>query len=86
MSEDKCPFPHGINTQAQPNEHWWPNQLNLRVLRGNSPAADPMDDDFDYAEEFAALDFGSLKKDLAALMSDSQDWWPADFGHYGPFF
>ncbi len=86
MTEDKCPFPHGINTQAQPNEHWWPNQLNLRVLRGNSPAADPMDEDFDYAEEFAALDFGALKKDLAALMSDSQDWWPADFGHYGPFF
>ncbi len=86
MTDDKCPFPHGINTQAQPNEHWWPNQLNLRVLRGNSPAADPMDEDFDYAEEFAALDFGALKKDLAALMSDSQEWWPADFGHYGPFF
>jgi catalase-peroxidase len=87
MTDDsKCPFPHGINTQAQPNERWWPNQLNLRVLRGNSPAADPMDDDFDYAEEFATLDLGALKKDLAALMSDSQAWWPADFGHYGPFF
>ncbi|MGC2486069.1 MAG: catalase/peroxidase HPI [Acidimicrobiales bacterium] len=86
MSEDKCPFPHGINSQAQPNERWWPNQLNLRVLRGNAPAADPMDEDFDYAEEFASLDFAALKKDLAALMNDSQEWWPADFGHYGPFF
>ncbi|HTT59473.1 MAG TPA: catalase/peroxidase HPI [Acidimicrobiales bacterium] len=87
MTDDpKCPFPHGINTQAQPNERWWPNQLNVRVLHGNSPAADPMDDDFDYAQEFAALDLGALKKDLAALMSDSQEWWPADFGHYGPFF
>ncbi len=84
--ETKCPFPHGINTQAQPNEQWWPNQLNLRVLRGNSATADPMDEDFDYAEEFAGLDLGALKKDLTALMSDSQEWWPADFGHYGPFF
>jgi catalase-peroxidase len=84
--ESTCPFPHGINTQAQPNERWWPNQLNLRVLRGNARSADPMDDDFDYAEAFASLDFDALKKDLAALMSDSQEWWPADFGHYGPFF
>ncbi|HEY1826018.1 MAG TPA: catalase/peroxidase HPI [Acidimicrobiales bacterium] len=86
MAEEQCPFPHGVNTQAQPNERWWPNQLNLRVLLGNAPAADPMDEDFNYAEEFNSLDLAALKKDLAALMTDSQDWWPADFGHYGPFF
>ena len=68
-TEDKCPFPHGINTQAQPNEHWWPNQLNLRVPRGNSPAADPMDEEFNYAEEFATLDLDALKKDVMALMT-----------------
>ncbi len=86
MAEEKCPFPHGINTQAQPNERWWPNRLNVKVLHGNSPAADPMGDDFDYAQEFKTLDLAALKKDLAALMTDSQEWWPADFGHYGPFF
>jgi catalase-peroxidase len=82
---DKCPFPHG-NTQSQPNERWWPNQLNLKVLHPNSPDANPMDEDFDYGEEFKSLDFDALKKDLTALMTDSQEWWPADFGHYGPFF
>src|ERR1700677_4910011 len=82
----KCPFPHGANTQSQPNERWWPNQLNLKILHRNSPSADPMDEDFDYAEEFKTLDLNELKKDLTSLMTDSQAWWPADFGHYGPFF
>jgi catalase-peroxidase len=82
----ECPFPHGVNTQSQPNERWWPNELNLKVLHRNSPSANPMDEDFDYAEEFKTLDLNELKKDLTALMTDSQAWWPADFGHYGPFF
>ncbi len=68
------------------NEHWWPNQLSLRMLNQNSPLANPMGDDFDYAQEFATLDLASVKQDLAALMTSSQDWWPADYGHYGPFF
>ncbi|HEY1761819.1 MAG TPA: catalase/peroxidase HPI [Acidimicrobiales bacterium] len=82
----KCPFPHGANTQSQPNERWWPNELNLKVLHRNAPSANPMDEDFDYAEEFKTLDLEGLKKNLTALMTDSQAWWPADFGHYGPFF
>jgi catalase-peroxidase len=67
------------------NSDWWPNQLNLRILRQNSPQSDPMGKGFNYAEEFKKLDFQALKKDLTALMTDSQDWWPADFGHYGGF-
>jgi len=65
---------------------WWPNQLNLRILHQNSPLSNPMGEDFNYAEEFKKLDFPALKKDLFALMTDSQDWWPADYGHYGPLF
>ena len=68
------------------NQHWWPNQLNLRILRQNPVKADPMGEDFNYAEEFEALDFEALAKDVDALMTQSQDWWPADYGHYGPLF
>ena len=80
----RCPIVHGAtNLGMRSNADWWPKQLNLRILRQNSPASDPMGEGFDYAEAFAKLDFGALKKDLAALMTDSQPWWPADFGHYG---
>ena len=68
------------------NQHWWPESLNMRVLRQNHPAADPMGDDFDYAEAFKGIDFEALASDVDALMTQSQDWWPADYGHYGPFF
>ena len=86
-TEAKCPFDH---TKAAPtgprNADWWPNQLNLRPLNQNSPLTDPMGDGFNYAEEFKSLDLAAVKADLRALMTDSQDWWPADFGHYGPLF
>jgi catalase-peroxidase len=83
----KCPIMHGTtNVGMRSNSDWWPNQLNLRILRQNSTPSDPMGKDFKYAEEFKKLDFKALKKDLAALMTDSQDWWPADFGHYGGLF
>ena len=81
----KCPF-SGSNHQGTTNRDWWPNQLDLKVLKPTHPAADPMGADFDYAAEFKTLDLAALKKDLTALMTDSQDWWPADFGHYGPLF
>ena len=68
------------------NRDWWPNQLNLKILHQNAPAGNPMDDGFDYAEAFKSLDLKALKQDLYALMTDSQEWWPADYGHYGPFF
>ncbi len=85
MSEAKCPFPHS-DVGSAANQKWWPNQLNLNILNENNPNSDPMDEDFDYAAEFASLDYDALKADLSALMTDSQDWWPADYGHYGPFF
>jgi len=89
-TESKCPFNHGEITQPSgggtSNRDWWPNQLNLRILHQHSAKSDPMDADFNYAEEFKSLDLAALKGDLVTLMTDSQDWWPADFGHYGPFF
>jgi catalase-peroxidase len=74
------------NVGSTANQHWWPNQLNLRILRQNHPKADPNGEDFNYAEEFKRLDFDALAKDVDALMTQSQDWWPADYGHYGPLF
>ena len=83
-TEFKCPVVHGTtNIGMRSNSDWWPNQLNLRILRQNSPQSDPMGKGYNYAEEFKKLDYKALKKDLRALMTDSQDWWPADFGHYG---
>jgi catalase-peroxidase len=83
-TEAKCPVVHGTtNVGMRSNSDWWPNQLNLRILRQNSRQSDPMGEAFDYAQEFKKLDYKALKKDLRALMTDSQEWWPADFGHYG---
>ncbi|WP_419902783.1 catalase/peroxidase HPI [Kiloniella sp.] len=89
-SESKCPAlggPHKHNASgAMSNQHWWPNQLNLKVLHQNSPKSDPMGTNFNYAEEFKTLNLDALKQDIFDLMTTSQDWWPADYGHYGPFF
>jgi catalase-peroxidase len=83
----KCPVVHGTtNLGMRSNSEWWPNQLNLKMLRQNSSLSNPMGEAFNYPEEFKKLDFKALKKDLRALMTDSQDWWPADFGHYGGLF
>ncbi len=86
-STGKCPF-SGANTSMsdRSNKDWWPNQLNLKILHQNPPSADPMGGEFDYAEEFKSLDLAAVKKDIEQVMTDSQDWWPADYGHYGPFF
>jgi catalase-peroxidase len=84
-TEAKCPFLHTA-AGAQMNADWWPNQLNLKILHQHSPLSDPMDKEFNYAEEFKTLELNAVIKDLHALMTDSQDWWPADFGHYGPLF
>ena len=80
-TEAKCPFIHTASG-VRSNHDWWPNQLNLKMLQ----PADPMGKDFKYAKEFKSLDLAAVKKDLLAVMTDSQDWWPADFGHYGPLF
>ena len=90
-SQATCPVMGGRNAAhtavgSTANEHWWPNQLSLRMLHQNSPMANPMGADFDYAAEFNTLDLAAVKQDLTTLMTDSQDWWPADYGHYGPFF
>ena len=88
--ENRCPVMHGALTNAAAGgtttRDWWPNQLNLNILHQHPAKADPMDPDFDYAEAFNALDYKALKQDLNDLMTDSQEWWPADYGHYGPFF
>jgi catalase-peroxidase len=83
-SESKCPFKHGASSAT--NRDWWPNQVSLRVLHQHSPLSNPMGEQFDYAKEFKSLDLNAVVKDLHALMTDSQDWWPADFGHYGGLF
>ncbi len=86
----KCPVSHGSNSQhtlgSTANQQWWPDQLNLNILHQHDKKSNPMAEDFDYREEFKKLDYDALKKDLNDLMTDSQDWWPADYGHYGPFF
>ncbi len=89
-SDSKCPFAGNVtkNTAAgsQDNANWWPEQLNLKILHQHSNLSDPMDEKFNYAEEFKSLDLQAVVNDITALMTDSQDWWPADYGHYGPFF
>ncbi len=87
MSEEsKCPVMHGSASGGTQNEDWWPDQVNLGVLRQAGGTPNPMGSDFDYAEEFETVDYDAVKADLRALMTDSQEWWPADYGHYGPFF
>ena len=83
--ESKCPVAHGAR-KSYTNVDWWPNQVNVKILHQHSPKSDPMGKEFNYAEEFKSLDLNAVIKDLHALMTDSQDWWPADFGHYGPLF
>ena len=89
-SEPQCPFMHGASSPTakavSDNQRWWPNQLNLRILHGNPPAGDPMDAGFDYAKAVQTIDVKELKKDVEQVMTTSQDWWPADYGHYGPLF
>ena len=89
-TETKCPFPHAAlkptMAGSRTNDDWWPNQLSLKILQQHSERSDPMGKDFNYAEEFQSLDLHAVVADLHALMTDSQDWWPADYGHYGPFF
>lgn len=86
----KCPFSHGSVTSHNPsgttNKHWWPNQLNLNILHQHDRKSNPMGEGFNYSDEFEKLDYSALKQDLRELMTDSQDWWPADYGHYGPLF
>ena len=86
--ESKCPVSGDPSqpARARGNRDWWPNALNLEILRQHSPRSNPMGPAFNYAEEFKTLDLDAVVKDLHALMTDSQDWWPADFGHYGPLF
>ena len=90
MDEAKCPVMHGAVTRnsggGTSNREWWPNQLNLNILHQHDKKSSPLDTDFNYREAFSKLDYTALKKDLLALMTDSQEWWPADYGHYGPFF
>lgn len=80
----KCPFLHPGNGTT--NKDWWPEQLNLKILSQHNEKTNPMEASYDYAREFQSLDLASVKQDLQQLMTESQDWWPADYGHYGPFF
>ncbi|MEM8783834.1 MAG: peroxidase family protein, partial [Planctomycetota bacterium] len=88
-SGGKCPFMAGVRHQnitgSTANQHWWPNQLNLKVLNQNAPQIDPLAPDFDYAKAFATIDLDELHREVAEVLTTSQDWWPADYGHYGPF-
>src|SRR3989304_4252978 len=88
--DSKCPVTGGVDKptagSGASNRDWWPNQLNLQILHQNSPLSNPMGEKFNYAEEFKKLDLDALKKDIEAVMTTSQDWWPADYGHYGPLF
>src|SRR6185369_1895864 len=85
-SDSKCPFTGGGGRRPHINRDWWPNQLNLQILNQHSPRSNPMGAGFDYAKEFKSLDLDAVIKDLRALMTESKDWWPADFGHYGGLF
>ena len=82
-TEGKCPFDH-VSGRGSSNRDWWPNALHVELLNQHGDRSDPMGEDFDYAKEFKSIDYKALKKDLAAVMTDSKPWWPADFGHYGP--
>jgi len=83
----QCPYSGSqLNTAGTYNTDWWPNRLDLSVLRQNSPVSDPMGEEFDYAKEYSKLNIKAVQKDIEALMTTSQEWWPADYGHYGPFF
>src|SRR5688572_20265903 len=84
--EMKCPISGNAQRGGRSNRDWWPDHLNLQVLHQNSPIRDPMGEEFSYADEFKALDLDALKQDIEAVMTTSQDWWPADYGHYGPLF
>jgi catalase-peroxidase len=85
MTDAKCPIEHA-GSKARRRQEWWPNQLQLDVLRQRSSKSDPMGEGFDYRAEFKSLDLAAVKRDLRELMTQSQEWWPADFGHYGPLF
>src|SRR5690606_27101314 len=86
-NESKCPFPHAATAAGgRSNRDWWPEQLDLTILHQHSALSDPMGETFDYAKAFATLDLDAVVADLKAVMTDSQAWWPADFGHYGPLF
>jgi catalase-peroxidase len=83
----KCPYTGSkLNKAGTYNSDWWPDRLDLSILRQHSPVSDPMGEDFDYAKEFSKLDIKAVKKDIEVMMTTSQEWWPADYGHYGPFF